>query len=113
MDSLRQDLRWSLETMRRNRVVTLIVVLSLGLAIGVNTAVFSVANAFLLRPLPLRQVDRLVRVLENASPPEKAPDTRDLADPTYFLWQQTNTVFSGMGAGAGQSYAPARSGLPG
>jgi putative ABC transport system permease protein len=103
MDSLRQDLRWSLETMRRNRIVTLIVVLSLGLAIGVNTAVFSVANAFLLRPLPLRQVDRLVRVLENAAPPEKAPDTRDLADPTYFLWQQANTVFSGMGAAVGRS----------
>src|SRR5579864_6428922 len=100
MDDLRKDIGWSFQTMRRNPGLTIILVLSLGLAIGVNTAVFSVVNAFLLRPLPIAGVDRLVRLREDAASPGKAPDTRNLWDATYFLWQQYNTVFTGMGAAA-------------
>jgi putative ABC transport system permease protein len=98
MGHLRQDLGWALRTMNRNRLLAATVVLSLGLAIGVNTAVFSVANAFLLRPLPIREVSRLVRLWENRNAPGEEPETRPVADGNYALWQQYNTVFSGMGA---------------
>jgi hypothetical protein len=63
LDVLSQDLRFTLRTLGRDRGFTVIAVLILGLGIGANIAVFSVVNAILLRPLPLRDSQRLVRIL--------------------------------------------------
>jgi putative ABC transport system permease protein len=63
LDVLSQDLRFTSRTLGRDRGFTLIAVLILGLGIGANIAVFSVVNAILLRPLPLRDPQRLVRIL--------------------------------------------------
>jgi predicted permease len=60
LDVLRQDLRFSLRTLRRDRSLACIVVAVLGLGIGANIAVFSVVNTILLRPLPFRDPSRLV-----------------------------------------------------
>src|SRR5947199_10600959 len=94
--SLRQDLRWSLRLMRRNLGLTAAVVLSLGLTLGANTATFSVVNAFLLRPLAIEDIDRVVRVRENYAPPGEAPDLRSLTAPSYGAWRAGQKVFTGI-----------------
>src|SRR5579872_4878669 len=58
------DIRYALRTLIASPAFTLMAVIALGLGIGVNTAVFSVADAFLLKPLPLPQIDRLVMLFE-------------------------------------------------
>lgn len=67
MNTLMQDIRYCLRSFRRTPTLTFAVVLSLVLAIGANTAIFSLLNAVLLRPLPYPQVDRLVTVWEDNS----------------------------------------------
>ncbi len=60
--TLFQDLRYALRTLRKNVLLTLVIVVSLAIGIGANSAIFSVADALLLRPLPYPQPDRLAAV---------------------------------------------------
>jgi predicted permease len=62
LDILLQDLRYTMRTLGRNRVFTVVAVLILALGIGANIAVFSVVNTLLLRPLPFREPERLVLI---------------------------------------------------
>src|ERR1044071_3855791 len=62
MDTLIQDLRFGIRTLLKYRSFTAIAIVALALGIGANTAIFSVVNAILLRPLPFKQPDRLVKV---------------------------------------------------
>jgi len=96
--SLRQDLAWSRRMMRRNWGLTAAVVLSLGLTLGANTATFSVVNAFLLRPLAIQDIDRVVRVREDYAPPGEAPDLRSLTAASYGAWRAEQKVFTGIAA---------------
>ncbi len=60
MDSFWQDVKFGLRMLIRNRGVTAIAIVALALGIGANTAIFSVVNTILLRPLEFPQADRLV-----------------------------------------------------
>src|SRR5436853_3041439 len=62
MHTLFQDLRFDLRTLRKNMMRTVVMVASLAIGIGANSAIFSVVDALLLRPLPYPQPDRLAAV---------------------------------------------------
>ncbi len=67
METLWQDLSYTLRRLAKNPGFTLVAALSLAIGIGANSAIFSVANTLLLRPLPFKDADRLV-ILWNRSP---------------------------------------------
>src|SRR4051812_31894361 len=62
MDSFIQDLRFGVRTLIKNRSFTAVAVIALALGIGANTAIFSVVNSVLLRPLPFKEPDRLIKI---------------------------------------------------
>src|SRR5712664_3286995 len=62
MHTLFQDLRYALRMLRKSMMLTLVIITSLAIGIGANSALFSVVDALLLRPLPYPQPDRLANV---------------------------------------------------
>src|SRR5947207_194087 len=93
---LGQDIRYGLRMFAKNPTFTVIAVLASGLGIGANTAIFSVVNALLLRPLPYKNPDQLVAVWENATHlgfPKNTPSPANFLD-----WRQQSTLFEGMAA---------------
>jgi hypothetical protein len=67
IEQLLQDLRYGLRVLRRNPAFSAIIILTLALGIGVNTAVFSVVNTVMIRPLPYPNAGRVVAYVEGAS----------------------------------------------
>ena len=102
MSTFLQDIRYGIRGLLKNPVFTVIAVLSLGLGMGANTAIFSLVNAVLLQPLPFHEPDRLAIVWEEASFagfPRNTPAPANYAD-----WKTQNQVFEDMAAFASRSY---------
>src|SRR5262249_30298367 len=88
MHSLLQDVRFSLRLMRKRPAMTLVVITALVLGLGAHTAVFTVVNAVILRPLPLYEPDRIVKIyakINNAS--------LGISYPEYLEWKAQATSF--------------------
>src|ERR1700757_96913 len=88
------DLKFALRQLRKSPGFTLIAVLTLALGIGANTAIFSIVNAVLLRPLPYPDADRIMVLNESSG---RGQDY-SVALPDYFDWQNDNTVFEDLAA---------------
>jgi putative ABC transport system permease protein len=96
MGTLLQDVRYGLRGLRRNHAFTAVAVASLALGIGANTAIFSVVNAVLLKPPPLRDADRLVMVWTEQ--PKIGAVHDEVPPATYADWKAQNHSFDEMAA---------------
>ena len=96
VEQLAQDLRYGARLLRRSPAFSIVAVLTLALGIGANTAIFSVVNAVLLRPLPFPEPDRLVRIWESSP----TGFDRNVVDPYNFLiWRERTRSFQQMACG--------------
>src|SRR6185503_16508407 len=97
MSGLWQDVRYGARMLLKQPGFTLVAILTLGLGIGANTAIFSVVNAVLLRPLPFKDSDRLVMVWHNGAE-AAGGDRTPLAVTDLQDWRAQSRSFESMGA---------------
>src|SRR6202051_4661037 len=96
MDTILQDMRYGLRMLWKHRFATFVCAGALALGIGANTAIFSMAEAFLLHPVPLDEVTRLVAVVD--SKPRKNIEKTAVATATYLEWHEQARSFDRLGA---------------
>jgi predicted permease len=95
MNGVLQDLRYALRQLRKNPTFATVAILTLALGIGANTAIFSVIDAVLLRPLAFHDPNRLVAV--RATEPGRHDDI-GVSYPAFLDWRSQNHVFEGLSA---------------
>src|SRR5437762_948687 len=98
MDNLLKDIRYGTRMLLKQPAFALISVLTIALGIGANTAIFSVVNAVLLRPLPYRQPERLVKVLQSNTNPGKTAMPSLWSYPRFEALRDHNESFSQVAA---------------
>ena len=95
VENIVRDVSYSSRVLLKNYAFTIVVVLTLALGIGANTAIFSFANGILLRPLPYPQSDRLTAIQETAL--KRGVDAMSVSYPNFLDWREQNSVFESMG----------------
>ena len=92
MQTLWQDLRYGARMLMKQPGFTLIAALTLSLGIGANTAIFSVVNAVLLRPLPYPDPGRLMQIGQSGT----GGDDGSVGEPKFLFWRDQNQTFEAM-----------------
>src|SRR5262245_2883605 len=91
MRTLWQDMAYGLRMLRKMPIFTAIAVLLLALGIGINTIIFSIVNAVLLRQLPVRESERIMQL--NETSPQENFSEAPVTLPNYLDWREQNRVF--------------------
>jgi len=102
IESLRADLICALRMLRKNPGFAAAAVVTLALGIGANTAIFSVCNAVLFKPLPYADPSRIVTLWER----QRDGTLGDVAPANFVDWRDASRSFSGMAAVRASSFAP-------
>ena len=101
LEHIVRDVSYSVRVLTNSYAFTIVIVLTLALGIGANTAIFSFANGILLRPLPYPQSERLAVLEETAL--KRGVEAMSVSYPNFLDWKEQNTVFEGMGTYFGSS----------
>ncbi len=96
MNVLLNDLRYGLRMLRKNKGISAVAIIALGLGIGANTAIFSVVNSVLLKPLPYPESDRIV-YFEGQNPSQGISDS-NISFPDFVDWSKQQNLFTGTAA---------------
>ena len=94
METIWQDIRYGARMLRKNPGFTLIAVITLALGIGANTAIFSVINAVLLRPLPFKEPGQLVMLWERR--PNSGPANITISAHEFVAWKERSHSFESL-----------------
>src|SRR6185295_4020642 len=100
MNTILQDMRYGIRMLVKTPALTAIVILALALGIGANTAIFSVINAVVLRPLPYDHAEQLL-CLNERSP---VLDEMSISYPNFLDWRTQSHVFDKIGVYTRNSY---------
>src|SRR5271170_5190896 len=101
MSTLTEDIRYGLRVLSKAPGFTVVVVLTLALGIGANTALFSVVNGVLLHPLPYPEPEQLVTLHES----KPNFETGSISYPNFRDWQKENKTFSSIAISRDNSFA--------
>ncbi len=96
LTELRQDTRFTLRSLRRMPAFTAVVLITLALGIGANTAIFSVVRGVLFEPLPFAQPDRLVRIWHDNT--SSGVHQGNVSEPDFLDWRRESRLVESMGA---------------
>ncbi len=110
MPALTQDVKFALRTLGKSPGFTVLAVVTLALGIGFNTAVFSVVDAAVLRPLSFSRPGELVRIYD--SNPGRGFDRFSASPPNFVDWRAQNTTLAGMAAFTGDDVTLTAEGEP-
>jgi MacB-like periplasmic core domain len=110
MDSLLQDLRLAARQLIRQEAFAAVVVATLALAISANTLTFSFVNFFVFRPLPMKEVPRLVVIY--AKHPEHGRDRARVSYADFLEWREQSTSFEDLAAGGLRTHSLTGAGEP-
>ena len=96
MGTILQDIRFGLRMLAKHRVATLVSIVALAVGMGANTAMFSLAEAFLLHPAPFENANHIVALV--SSRPQQNIEMNGIAPATYFDWQKEVRSLDRLGA---------------
>src|SRR5205814_5241485 len=106
------DLRYALRMLVKSPGFSLVAVLTLALGIGANTAIFSVVEGTLLRPLPFPNANRLVRLYEAADENGARGTTLTLSEQTFRQWREFDgDIFEGVASATGTNVTVPATGI--